>query len=841
MIVKANFEMAALLQGGTHGVTAAQTADQPQQPFSESLRAATKTTSEDDSASGNDTRAVRRQKSDSEDAKPQSAASDSSTVQQSILSQQTVPTTQAIPAQQAQLNDPNAAAFQVPLSDAAASPDASSALFNQLSSASANIVPSGKDSSQGATILSSASTGARQGSVPAADGNVVSTTAQGSIPTSAPNTSAAAVANPRSDSTSEQAQNAVANSAHTAIPTHVPDASTNSAFNAGPAPALPASVNEAALASPLKSTPAEQTLPSASTAANQAAPAINPTVPDAIANQPVVPNQRAGASSLNTLPVGQSSSLFGVKSKGNAKSTANDAADAEQHAQTVSAEAGSQAGSQLATSSSDQNQGGASAQGQNAVPVQMNLANHTGASVPQARSMATGAAALSASSFAGVAAPAAKASDNTAAASVPTPQAPPVINFAELIQNMGQTEMRVGMRTNEFGNISINTSANRDANTAQISLDHGEQAKAVSGALSNSIFNAAPAPTLQAGLNASVQAALASTLKSAPTEQTPPPVVAGANQAAPAINLPVSDAIANQVVLPNQQAGELQGAVRAGASRLNTLPVGQSSSLFAADGKGNTKSTANDATDAKQHMQPTSVEAGSQAGSQSATSSSDQNQGGASAQGQNAVPVQMNFANHTVAAMAQAQSTATGATPPTASSFADVAAPAAKASDNTAAASVPTPQAPPAINTAQLIQHMGQTEMRVGMRSDEFGNISINTSTTRDVITAQISLDHGELAKVLASHLPEMQARLGVNQPADVRINMYGAGTGQNSGTPGGTSSGSADQSQSGNQQSGNATSSYAGNSVVERPLSPAIAASTSYGGGLDARLDIRV
>jgi hypothetical protein len=150
------------------------------------------------------------------------------------------------------------------------------------------------------------------------------------------------------------------------------------------------------------------------------------------------------------------------------------------------------------------------------------------------------------------------------------------------------------------------------------------------------------------------------------------------------------------------------------------------------------------------------------------------------------------------------------------------------------------PQALPVINTAKLIQSMGQSEMRVGMRSTEFGNISISTSSTRDLISAQISLDHGELARTLTAHLPEMQARLGGNQPMDVRIEMNGASAGQ-TGTTGGMYNGSSDQSRGGRQQAGNADSSSSGNRFTGQQLSPAVSAMATSDRGVNARLDIRV
>lgn len=160
---------------------------------------------------------------------------------------------------------------------------------------------------------------------------------------------------------------------------------------------------------------------------------------------------------------------------------------------------------------------------------------------------------------------------------------------------------------------------------------------------------------------------------------------------------------------------------------------------------------------------------------------------------------------------------------------------------DSAAASQPLP----VINSARLIQSMGQTEMRVGMRSSEFGSISISTSATRDLISAQISVDHGELAKTLAAHLPEMQARLGSNQAMDVRIDMNGTatgtGTGQGAGTFSNMQNSSSDNSQGNRQQGGNTASSDSGGGTFEREFLPAVAAPITGDSMLSSRLDIRV
>jgi len=59
----------------------------------------------------------------------------------------------------------------------------------------------------------------------------------------------------------------------------------------------------------------------------------------------------------------------------------------------------------------------------------------------------------------------------------------------------------------------------------------------------------------------------------------------------------------------------------------------------------------------------------------------------------------------------------------------------------------------PVVNSAQLIQSMHHSEMRLGMRSAEFGDISISTSLNHQSLSTQISINHPELGRALAIHL----------------------------------------------------------------------------------------
>jgi len=373
---------------------------------------------------------------------------------------------------------------------------------------------------------------------------------------------------------------------------------------------------------------------------------------------------------------------------------------------------------------------------------------------------------------------------------------------------------------------------------------HDSVSKAVLDTVSNVLSNVDPAPVLHAAVNSSARAVAAATPGNLSTVQPIQPAAASqqANESSSASD---SSGATDQFVSLTQQGGGFLAAVRGHGVSLNSASTSNLSASPAAVGKNASKTTTNDATGLKQHAQPASEQTGTQTGSQDASPSGDQTQSGASSQGQNTIPAPVNFANHAAAAVSNVLNTATASPAQTTSTLADMSAStAAKTPVSAAIASAAVPTELPIINTAKLIQNMGQSEMRVGMHSTEFGNISISTSTTRDSISAQISLDHGELAKVLAAHLPEMQAKMGGNQAVDVRIGMNSDKSGQGAGTSGSAANGSANQSgqsQAGRQQSGNTASSYAGGGVVERQFSPAATAAVTGYGTANARLDITV
>jgi hypothetical protein len=361
----------------------------------------------------------------------------------------------------------------------------------------------------------------------------------------------------------------------------------------------------------------------------------------------------------------------------------------------------------------------------------------------------------------------------------------------------------------------------------------------VTNAIPDPSSSAGPPPVLHDAVNPSVRGDVAPKSSSISTSQANPPAVPP-DPSGLATDLTVPGATADQLLALIQPGGGSLVAAQASGSSVSPAAGAKPSFIAVANGKDGANNAIVDATGLNQPAHAASDQTGSQPGSQGTAASDDQSQGSASQQGQSAVPAQVNFANHTIATVDHTQNLGVAAPLQTAPALAGVTGHTTKTPDIAVPATIALPQAVPVINTAKLIQSMGQSEMRVGMRSNDFGNISISTSATRDLISAQISLDHGELARTLAAHLPEMQARLGGNQAMDVRIDLNGQAIGHGPGTSPGMSNGSADGSRGDRQQKGSPPSSQSADSLAGNGSSIAAAVLPSREGRLDARLDIR-
>ena len=88
------------------------------------------------------------------------------------------------------------------------------------------------------------------------------------------------------------------------------------------------------------------------------------------------------------------------------------------------------------------------------------------------------------------------------------------------------------------------------------------------------------------------------------------------------------------------------------------------------------------------------------------------------------------------------------------------------------------------VHRAQLIQAMHQSEMRMGMNSAEFGNISISAAVNHQTLSAQISLDHAGLSRALTAQLPEIEKNLGSAYGLQSRVEVRDSSSMGQQGSP---------------------------------------------------------
>ena len=133
------------------------------------------------------------------------------------------------------------------------------------------------------------------------------------------------------------------------------------------------------------------------------------------------------------------------------------------------------------------------------------------------------------------------------------------------------------------------------------------------------------------------------------------------------------------------------------------------------------------------------------------------------------------------------------------------------------------------MDSARLIQTMNQTEMQVGMRSPDFGDISIRASLAQQQMMAQISVNHDELGQAMMAHLSTVQTKIGNDYGLQASISVHQQGT-ATAGHGGGQSY---QQQQHPNTRSSR-TANLAPPSVDEVMAHPMAAATTGAGYRLD-------
>jgi flagellar hook-length control protein FliK len=136
---------------------------------------------------------------------------------------------------------------------------------------------------------------------------------------------------------------------------------------------------------------------------------------------------------------------------------------------------------------------------------------------------------------------------------------------------------------------------------------------------------------------------------------------------------------------------------------------------------------------------------------------------------------------------------------------------------------VPTTASSPI--TAKFVAGMSQSEFRVGMQTQEFGNIDIRTSVARHMFSAQISVEHSDMAKSLTAELPTLYSKLADQHVPVANIVIQGQSLA--------TSSGLAQDAQPRNWQPQNQHFSR----TTAEVMLPTVIQTIDSGGRLDIRI----
>lgn len=85
------------------------------------------------------------------------------------------------------------------------------------------------------------------------------------------------------------------------------------------------------------------------------------------------------------------------------------------------------------------------------------------------------------------------------------------------------------------------------------------------------------------------------------------------------------------------------------------------------------------------------------------------------------------------------------------------------------------------LQSAKLVERLGQAELRVGVQVGDMGGVDIRTSMAHNQLTAEISVEHSELGHMLAANLPSLQNKLSEHQIQTANITFQNQMSGNSS------------------------------------------------------------
>jgi len=136
--------------------------------------------------------------------------------------------------------------------------------------------------------------------------------------------------------------------------------------------------------------------------------------------------------------------------------------------------------------------------------------------------------------------------------------------------------------------------------------------------------------------------------------------------------------------------------------------------------------------------------------------------------------------------------------------------------------------APPVIQSARVLERMGQSEMRLGMNSSDFGSIELHAHVSLDRVGASIATSHTELRAAMMAEMPSLEHAIAQHQLKLDNFNLDPRTGAQNSDT--GASAGN--QSPRSRTQSADRASEFSDDTAPE--MVPAQAWTTPRSSGLN-------
>ncbi len=105
-----------------------------------------------------------------------------------------------------------------------------------------------------------------------------------------------------------------------------------------------------------------------------------------------------------------------------------------------------------------------------------------------------------------------------------------------------------------------------------------------------------------------------------------------------------------------------------------------------------------------------------------------------------------------------------------------------------------TVPAPIVVQSARVLERMGQTEMRVGVNTASFGNVELRTTLNQDQVGASIATSHMELHAAMMAEMPSLERAMAQHHLRLDSLDLNARGGAHDSGS----SAGSQSQSQPG-------------------------------------------